>query len=157
MNDETFANTTMGPLWQQVFVLEQHELYGALAGQVRAIRSRLDGGEDLADVLVAETQQVLDSPMTREQIASALVSVMARVAQGEDLLAAGAGTGPLYLSGALPISVRRGGIRFPVRASEPEVDGDRASVSEWRSTGRLLLRRHPMGEPGPRYAGHVLG
>ena len=41
---------------------------------------RLDGGGDLADVLVAETQQVLDSAMTREQIASALVSVMVRVA-----------------------------------------------------------------------------
>lgn len=123
MSDEpTFASTITGPLWQQVFVLEQHDLYGALAGQVRAIRDRFDSGEDLADVLVAETQQILDSAMTREQIASALVSVMARVAQGEDLLAARAGTVPLYLSGRLPLSVRRGGIRFPERSGELEVD-----------------------------------
>lgn len=118
-----FTNSVMDPMWWQIFVLEQHELYGALAGQVRAIRDRLDSGEDLADVLVAETQQVLDSAMTREQIASALVSVMARVAQGEDLLAAGAGTAPLYMSGRLPFSVRRGGIRFPLPVGDQEVDG----------------------------------
>ena len=63
----------------------------------------------------------LNGPWIREQIASTLVSVMARVAQGEDLLAAGAGTVPLILSGQIPISVRRGGIRFPDRSSE--VDG----------------------------------
>lgn len=119
--ERSFAESITGPIWRQVFVLEQHDLYGALAGQVRAIRDRLDGGDDLADVLVAETQQILGSPMTREQIASALVSVMARVAQGEDLLAAGAGTVPLILSGQMPITVRRGGIRFPER--RPEVDG----------------------------------
>jgi hypothetical protein len=105
-----------------MFVLEQHDLYGALAGRVRAIRDRLDG-DDLADVLVAETEQILGSGMTREQIASALVSVMVRVAQGEDLLAAGAGTVPLCLSGQLPLSVRRGGIQFPERGAESEVDG----------------------------------
>lgn len=117
-DDRTFASTVMDPLWRQVFVLEQHELYGALAGQVRAIRNRLDGGEDLSDALVAETQQVLDSSMTREQIASALVSVMVRVAQGEDLLAAGAGTTPLFLAGRMPFSVRRGGIQYPVRTTD---------------------------------------
>lgn len=122
-DEPTFASTITGPLWREVFVLEQHELYGALAGQVRAIRRQLLDGEDLAAVLVAETQQILDSAMTREQIASALVSVMARVAQGEDLLAAGAGTAPLYLSGRLPLSVRRGGIRFPEGSVETEVDG----------------------------------
>jgi hypothetical protein len=112
-DEQTFASTITGPLWRQVFVLEQHDLYGALAVQVRTIRDRLDAGDDLADVLVTETEQILGSGMTREQIASALASVMARVAQGEDLLAAGAGTVPLYLSGQLPLSVRRGGIRFP--------------------------------------------
>jgi hypothetical protein len=74
---------------QRAFVLGQHDLYGLLAGQVRAIRRRLDGGEDLADVLVSETREILDSAMTREQIASGLVSTMVRVARGEDLLAAG--------------------------------------------------------------------
>lgn len=113
----------MDPVYRQMFVLEQHELYGALAGQIRAIRRQLLDGEDLDAVLVAETQQILNSSMTREQIASALVSVMARVAQGEDLLAAGAGTAPLYMSGGLPLSVCRGGIRFPERAAEPEVEG----------------------------------
>lgn len=117
-DEPSFTQTFMDPLWQPIFVLEQHELYGALAGQVRAIQERLDRGADLADVLVSETQQMLDSPMTREQIASGLVSVMARIAQGEDLLAPGAGTAPLYASGRMPLSVRRGGIRFPAQNEE---------------------------------------
>jgi hypothetical protein len=117
-DEPSFTQTFMDPLWQPIFVLEQYDLYGALAGQVRAIRERLDGGVPLADVLVSETQQMLDSPMTREQIASGLVSVMARIAQGEDLLAPGAGTAPLYASGRMPLSVRRGGIRFPTQDQE---------------------------------------
>ena len=98
---------------QREFVLEQHEIYGALAAHIREIAAALDGGADVVDVLVKQTRLALATAMTREQLASGLVSLMVRVAGREDLLAPGAGTMGLYLSGALPVQVVRGGIRFP--------------------------------------------
>ncbi len=111
---------------QRQFVMDQHQLYGVLAGRVVDMRQALDGGTDLADVLADETRMVLDSPMTREQIASALVSVLARVAQGEDLhadhderlAAAMAGVGALDWFAEFVLPIRRGGIRWPI----PEPD-----------------------------------
>lgn len=98
---------------QRAFILEQHSLYGMLAGQIREIHAALDGGADVADVLLTQTQSALESAITREQLASALASLMIRVAQEENLLAAGAGTVPLLLAGLLPLRLPRGGARSP--------------------------------------------
>lgn len=64
------------------FVLGQYDLYGWLSLRVVEMRHALGRGEDLAAILVRETELVLGSDMTREQIASALVSVMMRQANG---------------------------------------------------------------------------
>lgn len=76
------------------FVLEQHELYRVLAARVRVLAVRLGRGDELADVLRSETHDLLGSSLTREQMASALVSVMCRVAQREDLLGTDTETPP---------------------------------------------------------------
>lgn len=98
----------------RAFVLDQHRLYSALGERVRAIRRALDNGDDLAAVLTTETTMMIESPMTREQMASALASVLGRIAQREDLAEAGRDVViEAALAGHLAISVPRGGLRWP--------------------------------------------
>lgn len=70
---------------QQAFILEEFEVWRALTARVADLRGLLGAGQHLADVLAVEHAALLDSGMTREQIAAALVSILARLAQGEDL------------------------------------------------------------------------
>lgn len=97
------------------FILGEHEIYGALASKVGEMRADLEAGTGLLQILVRETDYILSSPMTREQIASALVSVMARVAQGEDLT-----TG----------HSKRGSIRWPMKEESTELDDLLRDVGE---------------------------
>jgi hypothetical protein len=66
------------------FALNQYQVYGVLAHRVRVWRRMLlsAAGADPATLLAAETGSILASPMTREQLASALASLMLRAALG---------------------------------------------------------------------------
>lgn len=70
---------------QRRYVLEQHKLYGLLRVRIAELRRELDGGADVAEVLVREATEMLSAGWTREQAVAAAVSLMVRVARGEDM------------------------------------------------------------------------
>ncbi len=65
---------------RRLFVLGEYSTYSSLGVQVEHIRRDLDAGGDLAEVLVREATEMLDSGMTREQLASGLASTLVRLA-----------------------------------------------------------------------------
>jgi hypothetical protein len=68
------------------FVLNEYRTYSSLGVQVEHIRRDLAAGDDLAEVLVRESENMLDSGMTRGQLAAALASTLVRLASsGADL------------------------------------------------------------------------
>jgi hypothetical protein len=102
------------------FVLGEFEYYRILAHRVGDLRRQLAAGSDVADLLVRETDKILESAMTREQLASAIAAVLMMAAQGDlDNEWTQATAIEASLAAGLPLEfrARRGGIRWPTQPS----------------------------------------
>lgn len=106
------------------FVLEQnHLLLSLLKTRVLQLRRILAGGRDLAEVLDEESQAILSSGSTVEQLAAGVASMVVWLA-GTDY---DMDVDPFMVAAvevmavSTPVTVRRGGIRF----DDPPRTGDR--------------------------------
>lgn len=72
-----------------LYVMTAYEGYRDIENRIELMRDALEAGVEITTILLQETAGLIDSPATREQLASALVSTMVREAVSRmDVMAA---------------------------------------------------------------------